>query len=897
MPTCPDENLLARFVARQLDPVKRGELEVHLDECSTCLYVITEMARPSASTVADTPGARAELLGPGGAVDRYRIEDVLGEGGMGTVYLAHDTKLERRVALKVVRGNRMTRTAGRERMAREAKAMAKLAHTNVVTIYDTGEVGDRVYIAMELVDGVTLAAWLRESPRSQAEIVRAFVSAGRGLAAAHAVGVVHRDFKPENVLIGRTGRVAVTDFGLATATSVPVSETDAVPISNGPISSLTRAGTILGTPRYMSPEQRCGEKVDARSDQYSFAVALYEALFGAPPFAGETPDAIRDSRLCGRLRDPSYEVESGVPAVLRRALRRALATDPKERFGTLAELLDEIAPEPIAAEFDRPLPFDNSAPSPRASQGATQPAGSSTGRPRGLPGAWARRPTPAIALGASLVLTAAVVLGMRLLRPRAVGAPTASSMPSATPEVGPATTPTKVLVLGSDNRTGDALFDGTIDFVLRKALGRSPTISTLTSSSLGSLAAESDAGPELVDERLARKLLEREGGTVITVRGVAARKGVGYSVSITATNAKNGAVVFSGAREATDGDRVVPSVALLASDLRTALADSPPADSKLAEQTGLSSSVEADHELLIGTTLVKTGKYDEATVYLRRALDIDPRLVWAHWALGNVLHNLGRHDEASSELALAMETSDGLVDVDRMDIEAQYFEAIGAYDRAIPLLEELLEKQPANLHVETVLTSLCSATHQTRRALDLAQRTARDHPTQVIAWTNVVANELRSSNMEQAIQEAEKVLAEFPRPPPHVYGYLALAEALRGRSAEAANAYGKLLSRDASLASHGLADLALAEGRVADANALLVSGLSADIAHGKTEATARKRILLAETLLRRDDTARALEAAQKASSSPEFATLFAAAEIELAAHGRTGAVTIASRLV
>jgi tRNA A-37 threonylcarbamoyl transferase component Bud32/tetratricopeptide (TPR) repeat protein len=341
---CPNENVLSQYVSRQLDAEARRLVELHLDACGECLRVVAAMVRlPEATTAADTPGGQRFDPGPGAVAGRYRIEDLLGEGGMGTVYRAFDDKLDRRVALKVVRGDRLAPTAGRERMAREAKTMAKLAHPNVVTVYDTGEVADGVYIAMELIEGSTLAGWLREARRGHAEIVRAFVSAGRGLAAAHAVGVVHRDFKPENVLVGRTGRVAVTDFGLAARApedQQAVSRAEREP----PSSHLTRTGTVLGTPRYMSPEQHDGAKVDARSDQYSFAVALYEALFGAPPFATGSPESTRRARETGTLRNESQESRVGIPLRLRRALRRALARAPEERFRTLDALLEELEP-------------------------------------------------------------------------------------------------------------------------------------------------------------------------------------------------------------------------------------------------------------------------------------------------------------------------------------------------------------------------------------------------------------------------------------------------------------------------------------------------------------------------------------------------------------------------
>src|SRR5437763_1115036 len=209
-----------------------------------------------------SPGA-AEGLDRGATVGRYVVLDRIGAGGMGVVYAAYDPELDRRVAIKLLRPDRFSSEAGRLRLLREAQALARLTHPNVVAVYDAGTFGDRVFVAMELVEGETLRQWLGEGPRSWREVLDRFLPAGRGLAAAHAAGLVHRDFKPENVLLGRDGRVRVMDFGLARveehaqeSTALPMMvralTEESVPRPLGP---LTQEGRVLGTPNYMSPEQ------------------------------------------------------------------------------------------------------------------------------------------------------------------------------------------------------------------------------------------------------------------------------------------------------------------------------------------------------------------------------------------------------------------------------------------------------------------------------------------------------------------------------------------------------------------------------------------------------------------------------------------------------------------
>ncbi|MEO1367660.1 MAG: protein kinase, partial [Acidobacteriota bacterium] len=264
------------------------------------------MRDPSASTEAastesfdggpigppSTRGAPTPSLRRGESVGRLLVLDLLGRGGMGEVYGAYDPDLDRLVAVKLLQPRGGDRGgAGRRRLMREAQALARLNHPNVITAYDVGAVGDRVFLSMEYVEGETLHAWLGRSP-SRREIVAAFVRAGRGLAAAHAAGLVHRDFKPGNVMVAKDGRVLVLDFGLARAR-----DDAAAPVGEGPVVDvgawspgspppsgvfehpLTAAGAAPGTPAYMAPEQARGEVATAASDQFSFCVALYRALF------------------------------------------------------------------------------------------------------------------------------------------------------------------------------------------------------------------------------------------------------------------------------------------------------------------------------------------------------------------------------------------------------------------------------------------------------------------------------------------------------------------------------------------------------------------------------------------------------------------------------------------
>jgi len=288
----------------------------------------------------------------GDRIGRYEIGARVGRGGMGEVFRAQDTELARPVALKRLLG------ADRGDLTREARAAAQLQHPNVVAVHEIIDAGGHAVLAMEWIDGVTLRVWLRERERTWREIVTLLVAAGRGLAAAHASGILHRDFKPENVLVDRADRPRVADFGLARAIETlarPADEPAREPTfalgsgheeliaegSNGPtptaIALGSIAGSLAGTPAYLAPELLSGS-ADARSDQYAFAVTLYEALHGTHPFGGDTPELMWREMATGRVRPGTRRI----PAWLERAIERGLAREPADRWPDLSAFLDEL---------------------------------------------------------------------------------------------------------------------------------------------------------------------------------------------------------------------------------------------------------------------------------------------------------------------------------------------------------------------------------------------------------------------------------------------------------------------------------------------------------------------------------------------------------------------------
>lgn len=336
-----------------LSEVERHCVVQHLDTCEECreLLAVVAGATTQSGNVVALPGdlafgatlssntaepsdgvERPPSLVPGSSLGRYTLEAQIGEGAMGRVWRARDPKLGRLVALKLLRQRNDLST---KQLISEAQVMAQLSHPNVVSVYDVGVAEGVTYIAMELVVGRSLRLWMSGGQRSVPEILATFIAAGRGLAAAHAAGIVHRDFKPDNVLVGDDGRVRVSDFGLAAR---PVDRD--VELDPNSLDVLA-PGALLGTPAYMAPEQFSGANVDTRTDQFSFCAALYEALYGQRPFSGRTFFELADNVVKGNVKPPPAhrQVSSG----LRSIVMRGVLPRPGDRFPSLDHVLAELA--------------------------------------------------------------------------------------------------------------------------------------------------------------------------------------------------------------------------------------------------------------------------------------------------------------------------------------------------------------------------------------------------------------------------------------------------------------------------------------------------------------------------------------------------------------------------
>jgi serine/threonine protein kinase len=356
--SCLSEETLLAFVRGDLSEIELAHADHHIAQCADCRSTVADVEDYGAPTETELVPTRhraaaarresrrrvhAGAFTPGTTIDRYIVLEMIGSGGMGVVYAARDSALNRKISLKVLRNERRNDGDAQAQLIREARALARLSHPNVVAIHDVGTHHGQVFIAMEFINGESLSDWLRRKRRTWQEVLSAFIDAGEGLAAAHDAAFVHRDFKPANVLVGADRRVRVVDFGLARSFAHcekfpdPTDRTSPSISTKHALATSTGAGALKGTPAYMAPEQFLREPVTPRTDQFSFCVALYRSLFGCRPFISASSDSLIDEVLSGQVRPRPPDSE--VPNALHAIIARGLARNPESRHGSMHDLL------------------------------------------------------------------------------------------------------------------------------------------------------------------------------------------------------------------------------------------------------------------------------------------------------------------------------------------------------------------------------------------------------------------------------------------------------------------------------------------------------------------------------------------------------------------------------
>lgn len=548
-----------------------------------------------------TESPTASMIGR--SVGRCRIIALLGKGGMGEVWLAEDIQLRRKVAIKLLPPEFTADAERLRRFAQEARAASALNHPNIITIYDIGaastETGDLHYIAAEYVEGQTLRQLITNAPRKQLQLAKAVAIAtqiAEALAAAHKAGIIHRDIKPENVMIRPDGYVKVLDFGLAKLTepNAPSVETE----TRSYVAHSTETGIVIGTPRYMSPEQARGEKVDERTDIFSLGIMLYEMLAGKPPFVGATPGEM----IAAILRDaPPSLTTLNVPPELERLIGQALRKDPAQRYQTAEDLLSDLN------QLKEQLLMGKLVVSPQGESSHRRPL-PSTGQTTNK-----RRLVALIALAGIIVSLAAAAL-LYFQRP------------------GPPPVKDTVLLADFDNQTGDDVFDGTLKQGLATQLEQSRFINVFPEVRVRQTLRQMERADDArVTPKLAQEICERQNLKAFIV-GSMSPLGSHYVITLTGLRGSNGEELARVQATATSKEQVLRALTEAAAQLRAKLGESmssiQQSDQPLEQAT--TANLQALKAYSTCWKLNTSGRTLEALPFARRAAELDPQFTAAY---------------------------------------------------------------------------------------------------------------------------------------------------------------------------------------------------------------------------------------------------------------------------